>query len=61
MSRFSALPQKAIWGTSANNAYLLGLSGIDALDEQVLRVILHHSRGRHDLHCREQHHAEMVH
>jgi hypothetical protein len=45
MTRFSAPPQKAILGTSTNNAYLLGLSGIDALDEQVLREILHHSRG----------------
>jgi hypothetical protein len=44
MTGFSA-PQKAILGTSTDNAYLLGLYGIDALDEQVLREILHHSRG----------------
>lgn len=33
MSGFSAPPQKAIWGTSTNNAYLLGLSGVDAIVE----------------------------
>ena len=33
MTEFSAPPQKAILGTSTNNAYLLGLSGIDTLDE----------------------------
>ena len=33
MTEFSAPPQKAILGTLTNNAYLLGLSGIDTLDE----------------------------